>query len=240
MSGIVFIISAPSGSGKTTLTNEILKLVPDLRFSISYTTRKPRGSETDGREYRFVSRDTFEEMIQNCEFLEHARVFGNYYGTARSFLDQARAENKDLLLDIDVQGAAQVKQRLPEAVSVFILPPSREVLEQRLRNRSQAENVHSAEVIQRRLEGAGKEIENYPSYDYILVNDRLEKSIDKLQAVITAERLKRAGVSPSPENEAIVRKAEESRLPNVREHAKEILASFAAPAPAGREHEVTS
>ena len=230
MSGIVFIISAPSGSGKTTLTNEILKLVPDLRFSISYTTRKPRGSEIHGREYHFVSRDTFDEMIRRGEFLEYANVFGNYYGTARSFLDEARAEGKDLLLDIDVQGAAQVKERLPEAVSVFILPPSREVLERRLRNRSQAENVGSPEVIQRRLEGAGKEIENYPNYDYILVNDRLEQSIDNLKAVMTAERLRRAGIFPSPETEAMFKKAEESRLPNVREHAKEILASFAAPA----------
>jgi guanylate kinase len=233
MSGIVFIISAPSGSGKTTLTNEILKLVPDLRFSISYTTRKPRGSEIDGREYHFVDRGVFEEMIRRGDFLEYADVFGNFYGTARSFLDQARAEDKDLLLDIDVQGAGQVKRRLPQAVSVFILPPSREVLERRLRNRSQAENVGSLEVIQRRLEGAGKEIENYPSYDYILVNDRLEKSIDQLQAVITAERLSRGGISPSPENAAIFKKAEESRLPNVREHAREILASFAAPAVPG-------
>jgi guanylate kinase len=233
MSGIVFIISAPSGSGKTTLTNEILKLVPDLRFSISYTTRKPRGSEIDGREYHFVGRETFEEMIRRGEFLEYADVFGNFYGTARSFLDAARAEGKDLLLDIDVQGAAQVKQRVPEALSVFILPPSREVLERRLRNRSQAENVNSAAVIQRRLEGAGKEIENYPNYNYILVNDRLEHSIDQLRAVITAERLRRAGVSPSPENAAIFKRAEESRLPNVREHAKEILASFAVPAMPG-------
>jgi guanylate kinase len=234
MSGIVFIISAPSGSGKTTLTNEILKLVPDLRFSISYTTRKPRGSEIHGREYHFVSRETFQEMIGRGEFLEYADVFGNFYGTARTFLDEARAEGKDLLLDIDVQGAAQVKKRLPEAVSVFILPPSREVLERRLRNRSQAENLGSPEVIQRRLEGAGKEIENYPNYDYILVNDRLEQSIDNLKAVMTAERLRRAGISPLPETEAMFKKAEESRLPNVREHAKEILASFAAPVLPGR------
>jgi guanylate kinase len=233
MSGIVFIISAPSGSGKSTLTNEILKLVPDLRFSISYTTRKPRGSEIQGREYHFVDRETFEEMIRRGEFLEHANVFGNYYGTARSFLDQARAEGKDLLLDIDVQGAAQVKQRLPDAVSIFILPPSREVLEQRLRNRSQAENIGSTEIIQRRLEGAAKEIENYPNYDYILVNDRLEQSIDQLRAIITAERLKRAGVSPSPETSLMFKKAEESRLPNVRERAQKILASFAVPAVPG-------
>jgi len=233
MTGSVFIISAPSGSGKTTLTNELLKLVPNLRFSISYTTRKPRGSEVDGREYFFIDRDGFEEMIRSEKFLEYADVFGNYYGTARCFLDDARANSKDLLLDIDVQGAAQVKRSLPEAVSVFILPPSREVLERRLRNRSQAEQVNSERVIQRRLEAAGEEIENYRNYDYILVNDRLEQSIDELKAILMAERLKRSGSPSSPETSSVFAIAERCSLPNVRERAQQILASFIAPVPGG-------
>jgi guanylate kinase len=169
-------------------------------------------------------------MIRCGEFLEHADVFGNYYGTARSFLDEARADSKDLLLDIDVQGASQVKHRLPDAVSVFILPPSREVLECRLRNRSQAEQVNSPEVIQRRLEAAGKEIENYRNYNYILVNDHLEQSIEALKAILMAERLKRSGSALPPEAATILATAERYREPNVRDHAQQILTSFIAPA----------
>ncbi len=132
----MFIVSAPSGSGKSTLVNEVLTRVPGLNFSISYTTRSPRGSEQGGREYHFVSREEFEAMAQRGEFLEHAEVHGNYYGTAKSFLQSARDAGKDLLLDIDVQGASQIKQTLPDAVSVFVLPPYRQTLERRLRNRS--------------------------------------------------------------------------------------------------------
>ena len=128
----IYIISAPSGSGKSTLVNEVLRRVPGLEFSISYTTRAPRGSEKNGREYFFVSREEFERMIEQDEFLEHADVFGNYYGTARRFLRDAQAKGEDLLLDIDVQGAAQIKKKLPEAVSIFILPPNRKELETRL------------------------------------------------------------------------------------------------------------
>jgi guanylate kinase len=228
--GTVFIISAPSGSGKTTLTNRLLSLVPGLQFSISYTTREPRGSEQSGREYFFISRGEFENMIAAGEFLEYANVFGNYYGTARRFLEEATRAGKDLVLDIDVQGAHQVKDKMPEAVSIFILPPSREVLERRLRNRSQAENVTSQEVIRRRLEEAAREIEKYPKYDYILVNDQLEESIDQLKAIVLAERAKRnPDVSP---DEEIVAKAEASLLPNVRDRARQIFESFGlAPAP---------
>ena len=227
--GTVFIISAPSGSGKTTLTNELLRLVPDLNFSISYTTREPRGSEQNGREYFFVTRDEFEKMLAAGEFLEHADVFGNFYGTARRFLEQATAQGKDLLLDIDVQGAQQVKRKMPEAVSVFILPPSREVLEHRLKNRSQAENVTSQEVIRRRLEEAAREIEKYPNYDYILINDRLDESIDQLKAIVLAERCKRTNVSPDDE---ILARANACLLQNVRQRARQIFESFGlAPAP---------
>lgn len=221
--GTVFIISAPSGSGKTTLTNELLRLVPDLNFSISYTTREPRGSEQDGREYFFVSREEFERMLRAGEFLEHADVFGNYYGTARRFLQQATEQGKDLLLDIDVQGAQQVKERMPEAVSIFILPPSREVLERRLRNRSQAEHVTSQEVIRRRLEEAAREIEKYPNYDYILVNDRLDESIDQLKAIVLAERSKRSNVSP---DEEMLARARSCLRQHVQERARQIFESF--------------
>jgi guanylate kinase len=228
--GTVFIISAPSGSGKTTLTNRLLSLVPGLQFSISYTTREPRGSEETGREYFFITPGQFESMIEAGEFLEYAKVFGNYYGTAKHFLDDATRQGKDLVLDIDVQGAHQVKTKMPEAVSIFILPPSREVLERRLRGRSQAENVTSQEVIRRRLEEAAREIEKYPNYDYILVNDQLEESIDHLQAIVLAERSKRRK-DASIDGETLA-KADALRLANVRQRAKQIFESFGlAPAP---------
>ncbi|HKW27262.1 MAG TPA: guanylate kinase, partial [Terriglobales bacterium] len=185
---IVYIISAPSGSGKSTLVNELRKLISNLDFSISYTTRRPRGSEQNGREYFFVPIEDFEEMIARGEFLEHANVFGNYYGTAKRFLEQAQGSGHDLLLDIDVQGAAQVKRKIKDAVSVFILPPDKKTLEWRLRNRS----LDAEDVIQRRLLTAAKEIENYQSYDYILINDRLEESIDELKAIVLSERLRRS------------------------------------------------
>ena len=227
MSGIVYIISAPSGSGKTTLTNRLLSLVPGLEFSISYTTRKPRGSEQNGREYFFVSREEFEKMIARGEFLEHANVFGDYYGTARRFLEDAQSKNKDLVLDIDVQGASQVKQNMPEAVSIFILPPSRDVLERRLKSRSQAEHVTSTEIITRRLAEAAREIEKYPKYDYILVNDQLEESIDQLKSIVLAERFKRNhNVSLDKE---ILAKANSSLLPNARQRAQQIFESFGLP-----------
>lgn len=226
MSGILFIISAPSGSGKTTLTNELLRLVPDLEFSISYTTRKPRGSEQHGREYYFVSTQEFENMINRVEFLEYACVFGHYYGTAKRFLEDASKTNRDLVLDIDVQGAAQVKEKLPQAVSIFILPPSRQVLEFRLRNRSHVEHMDSEEVINRRLEGARKEIENFRNYDYILVNDRLEQSIAQLKAIVAAERLQRSGTKPSAENAGVLALAEQCLQANVFSRAEQILASF--------------
>ncbi len=133
----VFIISAPSGSGKSTLVKKVRDIVPNLEFSISYTTRNLRGAEENGREYYFISREEFEKMVRNDEFLEHAEVFGNYYGTARTFLRKAENDATDLLLDIDVQGAEQIKGKLPEAVSIFILPPNRSELERRLRERGQ-------------------------------------------------------------------------------------------------------
>jgi guanylate kinase len=214
----VFIVSAPSGSGKSTLVGRIRETVLNLEFSISYTTRMPRGAEQNACEYYFVSREEFESMIRRDEFLEHADVFGNYYGTARRFLQKAQENGSDLLLDIDVQGAAQIKSKLPDAVSVFIMPPNRGELEQRLRKRSQ----DAESVIQRRLEAAAREIENYGKYDYILVNDRLEDSVDALKAILLSERQKREG-QPDAELLAI---AERCRLERIRQRLQPILQSF--------------
>ena len=224
---IVFVSSAPSGSGKTTLVNELRKVVPNLEFSVSYTTRPPRGSEQNGRDYYFISREEFERMLAKDEFLEHADVFGHYYGTAKRFLREARARGDDLLLDIDVQGAKQIKEKLPEAVSIFILPPSKDVLEWRLRNRSQNEHVNSEEVIRRRLLTAAKEIEKYPAYDYILVNDRLEQSIDELKAIVLAERIKRSGTQVAPEQQELLDTASRCLQVNSSQRLQPILASFA-------------
>lgn len=188
MAGILFIISAPSGSGKSTLVAQVRSLVVGLEFSVSYTTRAPRGSETDGREYHFTDRATFERMVANGEFLEWAEVFGNYYGTACSALEHARVAEKDLLLDIDVQGAKQVMQKLPEAVSLFILPPSPQVLEIRLRNRSEAEHVTDEVVLERRLHGARAEVKQVWDYKYALVNDILDQATAEMRAIVLHER----------------------------------------------------
>src|SRR5215472_15801983 len=163
----LFIISAPSGSGKSTLVEMLRKLVEGLDFSVSYTTRPPRGSEQNRKEYYFVPRPEFEAMVARGEFLEHADVFGKYYSTHRRFLEQAQRTGRDLLLDIDVQGAEQIQKSIPGAVSIFILPPTYEELEWRLRNRG----TDSKDVIDRRLDTARGEIEKYQKYDYILVND---------------------------------------------------------------------
>jgi len=184
----VFIISAPSGSGKSTLVHRLLATVPGLTFSISYTPRPPRTSETNGVDYVFISREDFEARMAAGEFLEHAEVFGNYYGTNRESLEHAAREGCDLLLDIDVQGARQLKVAIPGAISVFVLPPSREVLEQRLRARSQ----DSEEVIQRRLRGAAAEVRNYSQYDYVLINREIEESAARLATIVKAERLRKA------------------------------------------------
>ena len=220
---IVYIVSAPSGSGKSTLVNELFKMVRHLDFSISYTTRPPRGSEQNSKEYFFVSRKEFEAMIAADEFLEHAEVFGNYYGTARRFLREAEARGNDLLLDIDVQGASKIKERIPDAVSIFILPPDRENLEWRLRNRG----LDSEAVIRRRLDTARREIENYSKYDYILVNRVVEQSADQLKDIVLAERLKRKSRAElSEEDKRLVTAAQACRLEQARERVQPILASF--------------
>jgi guanylate kinase len=186
----VFIISAPSGSGKSTLVSRLLNEVAQLAFSVSYTTRTPRGLEVDGQAYHFIDYSEFERRLAANEFLEHATVFGNYYGTHSDALEKAAKEGKDLVLDIDVQGAAQLKKRIPDAVSIFILPPSREILEQRLRSRSQDRE----EVIRRRLADAAREIRDYSRYDYVLVNSDLDMAAETLKAIVKAERVRRIRV----------------------------------------------
>jgi guanylate kinase len=184
----VFIISAPSGSGKSTLVHRLLKAVPNLAFSISYTTRPPRPTETHGVDYIFINRKDFEDRLARGEFLEYAEVFGNYYGTNRETFEAATREGKDLVLDIDVQGARQLKVAIPQAISIFVLPPSRDVLEQRLRSRSQ----DSEEVIQRRLRGAAEEVQNYTQYDFVLINREIEEASARLANIVEAERLRKA------------------------------------------------
>jgi len=184
----VFIISAPSGSGKSTLVHRLLKSVPHLAFSISYTTRPPRPAETPGVDYIFISRKDFEDRLARGEFLEYAEVFGNYYGTNRETFESATHQGQDLVLDIDVQGARQLKVAIPQAISIFVLPPSRDVLEQRLRSRSQ----DTEEVIQRRLRGAAEEVQNYTQYDFVLINRDIEEASARLATIVKAERLRKA------------------------------------------------
>jgi guanylate kinase len=188
MAGILFIISAPSGSGKSTLVSEVRRLVQGLDFSVSWTTRKPRGSEQQGVEYHFITRKEFERMIAADEFLEWAEVFGNYYGTALSALDLASKRGTDLLLDIDVQGALQVMHKVPDAVSIFILPPSPEVLERRLRNRSQAEGIANESIIATRLSEARTELQQIDDYKYALVNDVLDEAASEMRSIVLVAR----------------------------------------------------
>ena len=226
MSGGVYIISAPSGSGKTTLVERLLAEMPRLQFSISYTTRMPRGKEQHGREYFFITREEFQAMIAREELLEWAEVFGNYYGTSRRFWEEARQAGRDLLLDIDVQGAQQVKEKIPDAISIFILPPSRQVLEHRLRSRSQ----DSEEMIAKRLEDARREIHGYVRYDYVLINEELDESARSLRNIILAERWRRNSVPPeeaaAERIETVRQCAENCRTGRLRSHIQPILDSF--------------
>jgi guanylate kinase len=219
---IVYIISAPSGSGKSTLVNEVLKLVPNLDFSISFTTRDPRGSEQNGKQYHFVTREEFERMVRENEFLEHAQFDGNFYGTARHYLREAERKGTDLLLDIDVQGAEQIHERQPDAVSIFVLPPDKETLEWRLRKRGE----NDEKTIRRRLDTAKCEIQKYDRYNYVLINDRLQKSIERLEAILLSERLRQSDRPLSEQERAIVERADRLRLANVKERVRPILESF--------------
>jgi guanylate kinase len=182
--GILFIISAPSGAGKTTLASRLFQAVPDLRPSISYTTRAPRKGETDGRDYYFVREEQFTQMRTAGAFAEWAHVHEFFYGTPRAPLDEAVAQGHDLLLDIDVQGAAQLKATYPAAVSIFVLPPSWRELERRLRERG----TEHEEIITRRLQRAREEAREFSTYDYWIVNDNVERAVSVLRAILTAER----------------------------------------------------
>jgi guanylate kinase len=226
MAGILFIISAPSGSGKSTLVSELRKQVSGVEFAISWTTRPPRGSEENGREYNFTTREEFERMIAAGVFLEHAEVFGNLYGTARQSLDDARAAGHDLLLDIDVQGAAQVRANMPEAVSIFVLPPNPKILRTRLRNRSRAEGIVNEEEVYRRLREASKEIENYHNYSYILVNDILDRAVAQLEAIVMAERFYRNGEVIAYRSRRVLEVAAACLQSNSQERLKPVLEAF--------------
>lgn len=204
MSRALFIVSAPSGSGKSTLVRRLLARVSGLKFSISYTTRAPRLGEVNGRDYFFVPRARFDAMVAAGDFLEHAEVFGNGYGTAWSFVKEAFAQGVDLVLDIDVQGARQVRQRFAEhagalevaafATSIFIAPPNRETLLKRLNQRG----LDAPTVIETRLRDASAEIAAYNDYDYVLINDRLEESVNRLEAIVRWERERHDGAAASP------------------------------------------
>ncbi len=190
--GLLIVISAPSGTGKTTLCHMLLKEFENMEFSISYTTRPPRKGEVNGRDYFFIDRDTFEKMIEENEFLEWAEVYGNLYGTSKSQVLKALESGKDILLDIDVQGALQVKKNLPESVLIFILPPSLKELERRLRKRG----TDSEKTIERRLKIAREEIKKSIYYDYIVINDILEVAFNKLESIIIAEKCRTERVIP--------------------------------------------
>jgi guanylate kinase len=216
LAGILFIISAPSGSGKSTLVSELRKQVGGIDFAVSWTTRAPRGSEEDGREYHFTTREEFE----------HAEVFGNLYGTSRQSLDEALAEGHDLMLDIDVQGAAQVRSRMPEEVGIFVLPPNPKVLRTRLRNRSRAEGVVVEDELFRRLSQARKEIENYRQYGYILINDALDRAVAQLEAIVLAERYYRNGEPIAYRSRRVLEVAAACLLSNSQERLKPVLEAF--------------
>ena len=190
--GSLLVISAPSGSGKTTLVRQLVADVKGVEFSISYTTRSPRQSEKDGVDYHFVLEKEFRSRIEGNDLLEWAEVHGKLYGTGRATTEAALGRGVDVVLDIDVQGAAQVKQAMPDAVLIFILPPSFDVLEQRLRDRRQNEGAD----IERRLTVARREVSQYQNYDYAVVNDEIERCGGLLKSIVLAERARRQRMEP--------------------------------------------
>lgn len=187
MKGNLIIISSPSGGGKGTLIKEILKSVPNIGYSISYTTRAMRDGEENGRHYYFVSREKFEELIADDEFLEYATVHGNFYGTSIKQIVSEMNLGRDIILEIDVQGAESIRQKMPEAVSIFILPPSFDVLKQRLTARA----TEKSEDLNLRLKNAFGEVSRYTEFEYIVINDSVERAAQDLQRIILAERLRR-------------------------------------------------
>ena len=187
MRGILFIVAAPSGAGKSSLVNACLARDPNIRLSVSFTSRAPRPGERHAEHYHFVSAQEFEAMVAAGDFFEHARVHGDWKGTARQSVEPQLAAGHDVLLEIDWQGAEQVRAKVPDAVSVFILPPSREALEQRMRHRGQ----DSEEVIARRLAAAREEMSHYDAFDYVVINEDFATAVDEMCAIFTASRLRR-------------------------------------------------
>ena len=187
MSGNLFIVSAPSGAGKTSLVSALLAGNADIDLSVSYTSRPPRPGEEDGKDYHFVSRETFLDMAKHGDFLESAEVYGNLYGTSQSWLEKKIASGRDILLEIDWQGAAQVRSKFPNAISIFILPPALQALEDRLKGRKQ----DSAEVIARRIASAREDVAHVVEFDYVIINDKLDDALQQLRAVVTAAGLRR-------------------------------------------------
>jgi guanylate kinase len=186
--GNLFIISAPSGAGKTSLVKALLQTGIDLNLSISYTTRPARAGEVDGQDYHFISREDFEQRQKQDDFLESAQVYGNFYGTSKQWINQAIMAGRDILLEIDSQGAQQVRRIFPKAITIFVLPPSLAALEMRLRQRAQ----DSAEAIGRRLAAAREEIKHVREYDYVIINKKLDKASQELRCIVQAERLRTA------------------------------------------------
>ncbi|MGH8354211.1 MAG: guanylate kinase [Pseudomonas sp.] len=186
--GTLYIVSAPSGAGKTSLVKALIDAQPQVRVSVSHTTRAMRPGEVDGVNYHFVSREQFIGMLEHNDFLEHAEVFGNLYGTSQRWLKQTLAEGFDLILEIDWQGAQQVRRLMPQAKSIFILPPTQEALRQRLTNRGQ----DSEEIIERRMREAVSEMSHYVEYDYLLINDDFASALDDLKAIFRASRLEQS------------------------------------------------
>jgi guanylate kinase len=236
LAGILFIISAPSGSGKSTLVSELRKQVSGVDFAISWTTRAPRGSEQNGREYRFTSREEFERMAKAGMFLEYAEVFGkDLYGTPRQSLDDALAAGHDLMLDIDVQGAAQVRAKMAEAIGIFVLPPNPKVLRTRLRNRSRAEGVVDEQEVFRRLNEATREIEKYREYGYILINDTLDRAVAQLEAIVLAERFYRNGEVIAYRSRRVLEVAAACLQTNSHERLKPVLEAFGIDGSSGQQ-----
>ncbi|MDA8174802.1 MAG: guanylate kinase [Nitrospiraceae bacterium] len=190
--GDLFVISAPSGAGKSTLCKGLMEALPGIRFSVSYTTREPRPGEVNGVHYNFVTQPEFERMVSKGEFLEWARVHDNYYGTSKKAIDEMLAGGADCLLDIDTQGAAQIRKQFPGAVLIFIMPPSMGVLKQRLEGRGS----DTPEVIKRRLENAAGEIKRYKEFDYVIINGSLEEALGRLKAVVLARKSLAAKIDP--------------------------------------------
>lgn len=182
----LIVISAPSGTGKTSVVSSLLQVDPNINLSVSHTTRPPRQNEVDGHDYFFVDRARFQEMLKQREFLESAEVYGNFYGTSRSWIEEKMAAGKDVLLEIDCQGALQVRELYPQALSIFILPPSLEILKQRLEQRGMDEN----KVIERRLSAAREEVSHVHKYDYLIVNQDLQETVQQIACIVRAERLK--------------------------------------------------